>query len=326
MMTAAEIENALCSVKRPRGQLKTRGLHLYDLMKPSAPLPVSIKGFGGSVSQFPFVLGLAMRLHGDGAKTVGKKLGRPWEPFQNIVRDLGLKPLTNNESRNRPTFSPDDKAQRLYEEAAMKSIGETRKDMTWARHPAVQCYYLAEKWKNDPEFKAKKINQIYKWRKNNPGRHQEICREWQSNNKEYKLDYDKKWRSENPEKWKESMRKVRKKMMENPVFRIKQGLRKRLRDKLKGGESSETNAVTGCTTIELRQWLEYQFKGSMSWDNYGTAWHVDHIRPCASFDVSIKADRLAMNHYTNLQPMWAKTNIKKSDSWDGQYEFTHELL
>jgi hypothetical protein len=39
-----------------------------------------------------------------------------------------------------------------------------------------------------------------KGRKNNPGRHQEICREWQSNNKEYKLDYDKKWRSENLEK------------------------------------------------------------------------------------------------------------------------------
>jgi hypothetical protein len=38
MMTAAEMENALCSVKRPRGQLKTRGLHLYDLLKPSSTI------------------------------------------------------------------------------------------------------------------------------------------------------------------------------------------------------------------------------------------------------------------------------------------------
>jgi hypothetical protein len=290
MMTAAEMENALCSVKRPRGQLKTRGLHFYDLMKISTRFRVAHNGgYKSSVTNFPFVLGLTMRLHGDGAKAVGKKLGRPWEPFQNIVRDLGLKPLTNNESRNRPTLLPDDKAQRLYEEAAMKSIGETRKDMTWAKHPAYVAWYSMQRYyQQNPERPV------------------------------YLSDEERKKRA------RESARMSAKNQRQNPIFRIKENIRRRLRDKLKG--SSGTTAVTGCTSAELRQWLESQFKGSMSWDNYGTAWHVDHIRPCASFDVSIKADRLAMNHYTNLQPMWAKTNIKKSDSWDGQYEFAHEIL
>jgi hypothetical protein len=57
----------------------------------------------------------------------------------------------------------------------------------------------------------------------------------------------------------------------------------------------------------------------MSWSNYGK-WHIGHIRPKASFEFENVDDEdfKACWSLNNLQPMWARKNIKKSDSWDGQ--------
>lgn len=50
----------------------------------------------------------------------------------------------------------------------------------------------------------------------------------------------------------------------------------------------------------------------MSWDNYGMyGWHIDHIKPCSSFDLSNPAEQKICFHYTNLQPLWAKENLSK---------------
>jgi desulfoferrodoxin (superoxide reductase-like protein) len=60
--------------------------------------------------------------------------------------------------------------------------------------------------------------------------------------------------------------------------------------------------------------LEKQFKLGMNWDNYGrSGWHIDHIKPCASFDLTKKEEQLKCFHYTNLQPLWARENLIKSD-------------
>ncbi len=55
----------------------------------------------------------------------------------------------------------------------------------------------------------------------------------------------------------------------------------------------------------------------VSWSNYGE-WHVDHIRPCASFDLNDPVSLSQCFHYTNLQPMWALDNAKKNSSWEGK--------
>lgn len=36
--------------------------------------------------------------------------------------------------------------------------------------------------------------------------------------------------------------------------------------------------------------------------------------PCAAFDPNNPAEAAARWHYTNLQPMWASDNLRKSDS------------
>jgi hypothetical protein len=59
----------------------------------------------------------------------------------------------------------------------------------------------------------------------------------------------------------------------------------------------------------------------MNWDNYGFGidkWNMDHIIPCASFDLSDPEQQKKCFHYTNLQPLWQLENILKSDRIDGQ--------
>ena len=68
--------------------------------------------------------------------------------------------------------------------------------------------------------------------------------------------------------------------------------------------------LVGCSADDLCEHIEKQFQQGMSFDNYGE-WHVDHIRPCASFDLS-KADQMGeCFNWRNLQPMWAFDNISK---------------
>jgi hypothetical protein len=59
----------------------------------------------------------------------------------------------------------------------------------------------------------------------------------------------------------------------------------------------------------------------MSWENYGyRGWHLDHINPCAAFDLTIPEQQKRCFHYTNLQPMWWKQNIAKKDKLPEDFE------
>ena len=72
--------------------------------------------------------------------------------------------------------------------------------------------------------------------------------------------------------------------------------------------------VLGCTQEELVRHIESQFRPGMTWSNYGD-WHVDHIRPCSSFDLTSLSEQSVCFHYTNLQPLWAADNLGKRDRY-----------
>jgi len=98
------------------------------------------------------------------------------------------------------------------------------------------------------------------------------------------------------------------------TFRLKSNLRVRLRAALKtNAKTGSAVADLGCAVPELKAHLEVQFKPGMTWKNWSRAgWHIDHIRPLASFDLTDRKQFLAACHYTNLQPLWFEDHIKKT--------------
>lgn len=75
-----------------------------------------------------------------------------------------------------------------------------------------------------------------------------------------------------------------------------------------------TMKYTGCSLEGLRRHLESRFTEVMSWNNYGqNGWHIDHILPCAAFDLTKEEHQMVCFNYRNLQPLWHTDNIEKSD-------------
>jgi hypothetical protein len=96
------------------------------------------------------------------------------------------------------------------------------------------------------------------------------------------------------------------------VFNLRRRLRDLIRTSSKGGSKIESRFI-GCSTQQLSKHLQSKFTKRMTWENYGTYWHVDHVIPCASFDQTNEQQRRQCWHWTNLRPLEAKANIDKGD-------------
>jgi hypothetical protein len=156
-----------------------------------------------------------------------------------------------------------------------------------------------------------------------------------NNPEKYKLWYNKtrktrnKWRSQYYQKNKEKILLQNKKQnstrnilrkrrySEDPVFKIKRLMSTRMRGllKIKSFDKKQTyNKVLGCSAEFLKEHIEKQFTKGMSWDNHGLfGWHIDHIIPLSSAKTEEEIYKLF--HYTNLQPLWAEDNLKKSSKF-----------
>jgi len=97
----------------------------------------------------------------------------------------------------------------------------------------------------------------------------------------------------------------------DPEYVMKRRLRSRIRHALNGSvKSASTAELTGCTWDFLMKHIESQFVDGMSWENR-SEWHIDHIRPCVTFDLLDEAEQRKCFHYSNLQPLWAADNLSK---------------
>tara|TARA_R100000322_G_scaffold167798_1_gene136305 strand:+ start:97 stop:1371 length:1275 start_codon:yes stop_codon:yes gene_type:complete len=129
----------------------------------------------------------------------------------------------------------------------------------------------------------------------------------EKNRKNYVKIYSK---SENHKK---NIKNWQQKQSKDSNFRIALALRSSVVGALKRQgvrKNRKTEALLGTTKVEARKYIESLFKPGMTWENHGE-WHLDHIIPCASFDLKCPVQQLACCYYKNLQPLWAIDNMKK---------------
>lgn len=100
----------------------------------------------------------------------------------------------------------------------------------------------------------------------------------------------------------------------NPQYRLQNNLRRRLLFVLRGQRKENTTfAFVGCSYEDLKKHMESQFRGDMTWENYGTLWNVDHIIPCSAFNLTNSIAIHTCFHYTNLRPCYVSENIRKGN-------------
>jgi hypothetical protein len=106
----------------------------------------------------------------------------------------------------------------------------------------------------------------------------------------------------------------------NPQWKLKANLRGRYLDALKrhtsGGKVNKHHSaieLLGCDIEFYKQYIENQFHPDMTWENHGIVWEIDHIIPCASFDLTDSKQQKECFHYLNTQPLHKSDNRSKGD-------------
>ena len=179
----------------------------------------------------------------------------------------------------------------------------------WASLNTTPC---CKKYSKDYRVKNKeKLAEKNKvWREENAEKLKETAKDYYCANKQRKNEQSRAYHKNN----REGINKQRKVWLSKIENRLGQNLRVRLVMAIRRG-SKAGSAVKdlGCSVAELKEYLELKFQSGMTWDNYGTEWHIDHVRPLANYDLADREVLKQLVHYTNLQPLWAADNIKKSN-------------
>lgn len=185
----------------------------------------------------------------------------------------------------------------------------------------------------DKEYRQKNREKILKYLSDYNDKNRD---ELLSKRKKYRLENIEKvreqgrvWAVNNPEKIKLSKQKLMTKNKDkyyaktyernnarrktDDLYNLKCRLSHRVRMAMKGiglKKSQRTIEMIGCSWEDLVKHIERQFTTGMSWDNR-SEWHIDHIIPLAT--ATCEDDIIQLNHFTNLRPLWAEDNLRKSD-------------
>ena len=181
------------------------------------------------------------------------------------------------------------------------------------------------------KYRVKNKEKVNKWNQEtyyrNHDSHKLTKKKYREKTKDQQKIRAKNWRDNNKEKIKKyeidnrlylnkmALIRLKKRKLNNKLFSLICSVRARFNGFLKKNSISKKNKtfnIVGCTPEFLREYIEQKFIEGMSWDNYGrNGWHIDHIIPLSSAKNEDEIYKLC--HYTNLQPLWEKDNIRKSN-------------
>lgn len=204
------------------------------------------------------------------------------------------------------------------------------------RNKCINCEkkYYSQYYKNNKNKIAIKDK---KYAKSNSEKIKKYQEHYRLKNKEAKKKYNSTYRLNNKEAINAGKRKhynqnkekinkqkreyIKSKSNSNLLFKLSTRIRTRLYVALKNNfKSGSAVKDLGCSVEDLKVYLESKFYSNpetheeMSWDNWNRhGWHIDHIKPLSTFDLTDRTQFLKACNYTNLQPLWAKENLSKSN-------------
>lgn len=170
---------------------------------------------------------------------------------------------------------------------------------------------MSDSDRENKKQRAREYNRIY-YRNN--------CERLKSSTKQYRLSNldrmnksSREWRERNRAQVRRRQSIYeRQRRASDPNFKLRCTLRRRLGMALsRNQKSGSALTLLGCSIPDFKIYLESKWEAGMTWENYGTIWHIDHIMPCAIFDLSIPDHQHRCFHFSNLQPLLAEQNWRK---------------
>jgi hypothetical protein len=202
----------------------------------------------------------------------------------------------------------------------------------------LECFYKGDTYKDG--HRAKCIECIKAYQQENKELKKEYLKKYKElnkknlklKNKEYRDKNSEKiktWRIENENYFKSyridnrenSRNYVKNRNTVDPIFKFKNNVRRLLLHSFKRGRKNlkkidKTEIILGCTIEEFVIYISKKFKEGMTLGNHGE-WHIDHVIPLVT--ATTEEEVIKLNHYTNLQPLWAKENFSKG----GRYQINY---
>jgi hypothetical protein len=217
------------------------------------------------------------------------------------------------------------------------------------------CLKCETKYRNTPEGKKKAAIRFQQWKEANKQKYLDYLKEYNKKNRIVLNEYQKQYNKErnitenkqkitknktlrlNKEKTKEQQKQYRKQYREKNKIKINEYHKNYIKhryasdnlfkataklraavaeafNRIKKNKPFNTETLLGCSFEDAKKRIENLWKEGMSWENHGLhGWHIDHIRPVSDFT---EHELHLMNHISNLQPLWAKENLNKSNVWN----------
>jgi hypothetical protein len=176
--------------------------------------------------------------------------------------------------------------------------------------PTYRCKECLSQYHKDyySKNRDKLKNKALQFRDSNP----DYMKNWRKNNTKKVIEQKINWYNKNRNKINANERKRR---TFDIQYKIKKNLRRRVNQVITiGCKHKNTIELLGCSLSQFLTYIENKFKHGMNWSNYGkNGWHIDHIIPCSSFDLTDNEQQKKCFHYTNLQPLWEKENLSKGN-------------